>query len=182
MWIDTPDGERKLYINSETAMETIASNHPFDQTVLGEIAVEQTDSDRVYVTVEGEDGTSLELELSFGQTVGTRLLNAMGALTPKAVARTQLGSALSTFVLNRLVEVNGAKVAGRFATGEPYRFEANRIAVITAATATLDGKDLGIPSSPPQPIEDGDVRNMPLHCYADVYVPVQGRETEDEMA
>jgi hypothetical protein len=81
-------------------------------------------------------------------------------------------------VLNRLVEANGAKVAGRFATGEPYRFEANQIAVITAATATLDGEDLGLPSSPPQPIEDGDVKNMPLHCYADVYVPVQERETE----
>lgn len=180
VWIDTPDGERTLYINSETAMETIASNHPFDRTVIGEITVEQTGSDQVRVTVEGEDGTSLKLELSFGQTVGTRLLNALVALTPKAVARTQLGSALSTFVLNRLVEANGAKVAGRFATGEPYRFEASQIAVITAATATLDGEDLGIPSSPPQPIEDGDVKNMPLHCYADVYVPVQRRELEDD--
>lgn len=80
-----------IYLNSETAMETIASNHPFDQTVMSEISVEQTGSDRVRVTVEGEDGTSLELELSFDQTVGTRLLNAMVALTPKAVARTQLG-------------------------------------------------------------------------------------------
>lgn len=182
VWIDTPDGERTLYINSETAMETIASNHPFDQTVMADITIDQTDSDKVHVTVEGEDGTSLELDLSFGQTVGTQLLNAMVALTPRAVARTQIGSALSTFVLNRLVEANGAKVAGRFATGEPYRFEANRIAVITAATATVDGEDLGLPSSPPQPIEDGDVKNMPLHCYADVYVPVQGRETEDSPA
>jgi hypothetical protein len=182
VWIDTPDGERTLYINSDTAMETIASNHPFDRTVSADITIDQTDSNGVRVTVEGEDGTELEMDLSFGQTVGTRLLNVMVALTPKAVARTQIGSALSTFVLNRLVEANGAKVAGRFATGEPYRFEANRIAVVTAATATLDGEDLGLLSSSPQPIEDGDVKNMPIHCYADVYVPVHSREAEESPA
>lgn len=178
VWIDSPEGERTLYISSETALETIAGNHPFDQTALGTITIEQTAADRTRVILDGDDGVSLELELSFDQTMGTRLLNAVAAVTPKRIARSQFGAAVSTLVLNQLVNANGAKVAGRFATGEPYRFEASRIAAVTDAKGTLNGSDLGQPTQPSVPLADGDVKNMPLYIHADVYVPVHEREMD----
>lgn len=172
VWIDSPEGKRTLYISSETALETIDGNHPFDETSLATIAIEQTTADSTRVTLEGDDGVTLNFELSFNQTTGTRLLNAVAALTPKRIARSRFGAAVSTLALNQLVTANGAKVAGRFATGEPYRFEASRVATVTDAKATLNGSDLGQPTQPSVPLADGDVKNMPLYIHADVYVPV----------
>lgn len=105
-------------------------------------------------------------------------MNAVAAVTPKRIARSQFGAAVSTLVLSQLVNANGAKVAGRFATGEPYRFEASCVATVTDAKATLNGSDLGQPTQPSVPLADGDVKNMPLYIHADVYVPVHEHEMD----
>lgn len=171
VWVIAPDGERTLIISSEEARETIARNHAFDRTLIGEIRIDQPTPDTAHVTAQADD-LCVDMELTFTQTGGTRMLNMLGALTPDIVARSGFGSALSTLLLNRLVEANGTKVAGRFGTGEPYRFEATRIAVVTDATATVNDEDLGGPTRPDQPVADGDVRNMPLFMAGRAYVPV----------
>ncbi|WP_254534710.1 hypothetical protein [Halomarina litorea] len=45
VWVVAPDGERTLIITSEQAERTIARNHPFDRTLLGDIRVEQPTPD-----------------------------------------------------------------------------------------------------------------------------------------
>lgn len=171
VWVIAPDGERTLIISSEEARETIERNRAFDRTLVGEVRIDQPTQDTARVTAEA-DGLHVDMELTFTQTGGTRLLNVLGALTPDVVARSRFGSALSTLLLNRSVEANGTKVAGRFGTGEPYRFEVTRIAVVTDATATVNDEDLGIPTHPDQPVADGDVKNMPLFIDGRAYVPV----------
>lgn len=174
VWIITPDGERTLYADPEEGIELVSGYHTVDQGVGGHITREQTGSDTVRVTVEGNDGTNLELELSVGQTMATRALNALSALTPKTVARTQFGAALGTVLLDRLLETNGTKVAGRTEIGSPYRFEADHINIITDASATLNGEDLGTPTAPDRLVEFGDVKigNIPLYMRADAYLPI----------
>lgn len=171
VWVIAPDGERTLIISSEEARETIARNHAFDRTLIGEIRIDQPTPDTARVAAEA-DGLHVDMELTFTQTGGTQLLNVLGALTPDIVARSGFGSTLSTLFLNRFVEANGTKVAGRFGTGEPYRFEATRMAVVTDATATVNDEDLGVPARPDQPVADGDVKNMPLFIEGCAYVPI----------
>lgn len=171
VWVIAPDGERTLLISSEEARETIGRNHAFDRTLIGKVRIDQLTPDTARVTADTDD-LHVDMELTFTQTGGTRLLNVLGALIPDIIARSTFGSALSTLLLNRLVEANGTKVAGRFGTGEPYRFEATRTAVVTEATATVNGEDLGVLTHPDQPVADGNVKNMPLVIDGRAYVPV----------
>lgn len=172
----TPDGERILYCDPEEAIETVTWYHDFDRTVGGDITRNVTAQDRARVTLDADDGTTLELDVSFGQTAGTRLLNAMSALTPKSVSRTRVGAKIGTTVLNTLLDADGMKVAGRTETGARYRSEARRISMITDASATLNGEELGRLSRPPQPIKFGDIRGLPLYIQGDVYLPIPNRE------
>jgi hypothetical protein len=176
VWVITPEGERILYCDPEAAIEPVTWYHDFDTTVGGEITRTATAPDRAHVSLTAADGTTLELDVSFGQTVGTRLLNAMSALTPKSVSRTRFGAKLGTAVLNTLLDADGMKVAGRTETGARYRSEAKRIYTITDASASLNGEDLGQLSRPPQSIEFGDLRSIPLYIHGDVYLPVPNRE------
>lgn len=113
VWIITPDGERTLYADPEGGIELMSGYHTVDQGIGCHITREQTGSDTVRITVEGDDGTDLERNLSVGQTMATRALNTISALTPKTVARTHFGAAVGTILLDRLLETNGTKVAGR---------------------------------------------------------------------
>lgn len=75
---------------------------------------------------------------------------------------------------DRLLDTRDTKVAGRTEIGESYRFEADRIAVVTEATATLDGDDIGSATAPDHSIEFGDVTigNVPLYMRADAFLPI----------
>jgi hypothetical protein len=172
----TPEGERILYCDPEEAIESVTWYHDFDKTVGGDITRDVTAADRAHVSLDADDGTKLELDISFGQTVGTRILNVMSALTPKSISRTRLGAKIGTTALNTLLDADGMKVAGRTETGVRYRSEAKRIYRITDASATLNGTGLGQFVRPPHPIKFGDIRSIPLYIHGDVFLPVPERE------
>lgn len=174
VWIVTPDDERTLYAAPESGLELVSGYHDVEREVAADITWDQTGADSDRITLAGDDGTELELDVTTGQTTATRILNTMAAITPKAVVRTQIGAALVSDLLDRLLDTRGTKVAGRTEIGESYRFEADHIAVITDATATLDGEDLGASTVPDRPIEFGDVTigDIPLHMRADAFLPI----------
>ncbi|SFR32413.1 hypothetical protein [Halogeometricum limi] len=172
VWVFAPDGERTLYIDSAVARDVISGNHRFDRTVVADVSIDRPRDGEVIVTVVSDDA-SIAFEVRFEKTVGTRVLNVLSAVTPDAVARTRFGSALSTALLNRLVDANGTKVAGRFGTGEPYRFTADRTWAVTDATATIDGVDAGAVVRPDRPFADGDVKNMSVCIEGTAHVPVR---------
>lgn len=158
VWIITPDGDRVLYTDPEAATDEVLKYHEFDRTVGATTAREQSDPRSVRVSMTGDDGTELDLKLSLGQSVGTRALNAIIALTPEFFARSAFGTTISTLALNLLLDVNGMKVAGRTETGRRYRLDADRLQTISDATSTLDGSDLGELTPPGRSIGFGDAK------------------------
>lgn len=158
LWLVTPDGERVLYTDPGAAADEVMMYHDFDRTEVASITHDIAQSGRVKVSMEAADGTSLETRVSLGQTLGTRVLNMVIALTPQSILRSRPGTTVSTALLNLLVDANGLKVAGQTETGRAYRLDAERIRLIQDAVATLDGTDLGALQPPQQPIEFGDAK------------------------
>lgn len=164
LWIITPDGERVLYTDPEPATEEVQKYHDFDQVNGATISCDIAHS-RFGVTMEATDGTDLELTASAGQTIETRILNTVIALTPDAILQSSTGTTVSTRSLNLLLDANGLKVAGRTETDRRYRLDAERIQQITDASGTIDGRDLGGLSPPNRPIEFGDAKTTADPLY-----------------
>lgn len=157
LWVVTPDGERVLYTDPGDAAEEVLHYHDFDRTESANIACDGSPA-ALDVEMEADDGTVLEVSGAVGQTAGTRVLNAVIAMTPGPVLRSRPGTWVSTATLNGLVNANGLRVAGRTETGRRYRLDPDRIHVIPDASATHDGTDLGAVRPPGRPIEFGDAK------------------------
>lgn len=164
LWIITPDGKRILYTDPEAATEEVLKYHDFGRTNGASITCD-TSRGQIGVTMEATDGTSLELTASASQTLETRVLNGVIALTPAVVLQSSVGTAISTLSLNLLLDANGLKVAGRTETDRRYRLDAERMRQITDASATLDGRDLGTISPPDRLIEFGDAKTTADALY-----------------
>ena len=156
-WIVTPDGERVLYTDPGEATEEVLAYHEFDRTVGADVRHERRPGG-FEVAMEATDGTAIELRGSTDQSLGTRVLNAVIGLTPDPILRSGLGTTISTASMNALLDVNGLNVAGRTETERRYRLDADRLALIADASATLDGQDLGAVRPPSRPIEFGDAK------------------------
>ena len=115
--------------------------------------------------MDAADGTTLEVTASIGQTLGTRVLNAVIAATPRSILRSRFGTRVSTLSLNLLLDSNGLRVAGRTETDRRYRLDADRTAVVRDATATLNGTDLGPLQPPGRSIEFGDAKTTADALY-----------------
>lgn len=174
VWIVGPDDDRTLYADPEAGIDLVSGYHTVEQGVAADVTWDQTGPDSLRLTVDGDDGTDLELDVTTGQTGATRVLNVMAAVTPRSVVRSRIGAALVSDLLERLLDTRGTKVAGRTEIGASYRFEADRIAVVTEATATLDGEDLGAVTAPDRTITFGDVTigTVPLSMRADAFLPI----------
>lgn len=172
VWVITPDGDRLLYADPPEAGPFVEKYHDFDRTNGATIAWDRLDDSAVELRLDGEDDTSLELRVELGSSPATRFLNTVSALTPSPVLRTSIGQAISNLSLASVMDVNGLKVAGTTETGEPYRFEADRMRVVETASAALNGTELGEFGPPDRPIEFGDVKTPddPFFAVADVYL------------
>lgn len=174
VWIVTPDDDRTLYVDPASGADLLSEFHTVDEIVGADITWDQTGPDSLRLGLEGDDGTDLELEVTTAQTRATRILNTLAAITPRSVIRTGIGAALVSDLLDRLLDTRGTRVAGRNESGQSYRFEADRIAVVTDAEATLDGEDLGSATAPDRTIEFGDISigDVPLYMHADAFLPI----------
>lgn len=155
LWLITPDGDRVLYTDPRAAGTEVTKYHEFDRTEGADIVTDNSRS-RVDVTMDAADGTTIDVSGTVGQTPGTRILNAVIAVTPARILRSRFGAAVSTLSVNLLTDANGLEVAGATETGRRYRLDAERMARITDASASLDGSDLGELQPPSRPIEFGD--------------------------
>ena len=169
-----PDGGRALYADPEAATELALRYHAFDRAHGASISGERPSSDALAVTIEGQDGTALDFEITFGTSARTRAMNVMSTLLPGALVRTNIGATLGSMALDLVVGTNGAKIAGRTETGARYRFEADEVRQVTEASASLDGVDLGERVPPTRSIDFGDVAvtDRPLSMAGDIYLPV----------
>lgn len=176
IWAITPDGDRFLYADPAGVVRVASVYHEFDRTVGAKISWYRPEEDVVELRVEGEDGAAVELRAELGTSAGSRLLNALIALVPRPVLRTTIGANLSNRCLSSLMDTNGLKAVGRTETQEPYRFEADWLRTVETAAATVNGEDLGAPSTPKRPNSFGDVRTPddPFFIAGDLFLRPPG--------
>lgn len=172
VWIFTPDGERLMYVDPPAAGPDCQTYHDFDRTLGATITWNHAHEDRVSLALEGEDGTTLDLDVELGSTTETRLLNAISDLTPQSLLRTSIGQYVSTLLFNQLLDANGMKIAGVTDTQEPYRVEADSLRAVKNAAATLDEEDLGAVQPPDDLITFGDAKvpNEPFFSFGNLYL------------
>lgn len=172
LWIITPDGERLLYGDRPEAVTFVQKYHKFDQTHEAEINWTTLGKDRLECTLEGEDGTTLDLSLDLGSSIGTRLLGIITTVTPTLLLRTSFGETISNLTFGLLLDTNGLKVAGDTDTSEPYRVESDSLRIVTSGTARLNDEDCGTLRPPDRPIKFGDaiVPNDPLVTFGELWL------------
>jgi hypothetical protein len=172
VWVFTPDRERRLYTDPPEAGPYVETYHDFDRTLGATITWAQANEDRIAFALEGEDGTTLDLDVDLGSTTATRLLNTVTDLTPQSLLRTSIGQTVSTLGFNELFDANGMKIAGETETQEPYRIEADSLRAVTDATATLNSEDIGAVQPPDRPISFGDAKvpDDPIFSFGDLYL------------
>lgn len=172
LWLITPEGERCLYGDRPEAVRFVQKYHNFDRTSEADISWNKLDNDHMECSLEGEDGTSVELQLELGSTMGTRFLNGITSLTPKKILRTSFGGNISNLTFNLLIDTNGLKVVGITDTGEPYRVESDSIRLVTDGSGQVNGSDCGTVSPPSRPIEFGDaiVPDDPIVSFGELWL------------
>lgn len=159
-WVVTPEGDRVLYADPGESIDEILAYHDFDRTEAATISVDGPDAGTVHVECEGEDGTEARISLDLTRTMGTRLLTLAVVLTPDVVLESSFGTAVSTAMLNLLVDANGLRVASRTETGRRYRLDVDEVYAVSSGTATLDSTDLGHVAPPGRPIEFGGAKTV----------------------
>lgn len=171
-WLITPEGERRLYGDSPEAVTFVQKYHEFDRTSEADISWTELDDDEMACSLRGDDGTSVDLQLHLGSTMGARALNGMTTLTPKRILRTSVGEKVSNLTFTLLMDTNGLKVVGITDTGEPYRVESESIRVVTDGSAQVDGDDCGEVCPPARVVEWGDaiVPNDPFVSFGALWL------------
>lgn len=158
IWLLAPTGERVLYIDPQAASAIVSQWYNFDRIVGARIDWDWLDSGTLQVHVEGSEGQNLELHLQIGSSWATTLLNAVVKITPRGLMRTRPMLAVSGLSFNLLLGLGGVEIAGSTDTGRAYVTEADRVTIVTAASAHLDKQDLGELMRPPNPLLFGKSR------------------------
>ncbi|MWG33646.1 hypothetical protein [Halomarina oriensis] len=174
VWVVGPDDERTLFIDHPEAVADVRGYHVVDVVVPATMEWTWDDDGVLSVTARGE-GRSVDLTLTVTSTLRTRLLTLANRLTPDRLARSRVGTAVATWSLRTLVDVNGLKVGGRTDTGARYWTDAERITHVSAATAHLDGVDLGPLVEPRPPTAFGDIvaPDDPIVVHGALWMPVE---------
>lgn len=158
IWLITPEDKRILYVDPEAAGPIVGIFHDFHEVVGASVTWEWPDSDTLHVGMKATDGTTLDLRVSLGSSLGTSILNAVLRITPRALMRTSPMVAISEISLNLLLGLGGLKIAGRTEKDKAYLNEADRLAVVKEASARLNDEDLGKLARPSKPILFGDAK------------------------
>lgn len=172
IWLITPEEKRILYTDPEAAGAIVCTFHDFHEVVGASLVWEWSTSETFHVGMEAMDGTTLDLQVSLGSSLGTRVLNAVTKITPRALMMTSPMVAISEISLNLLLGLGGLKIVGRTETGKAYLNEADRLAVVKEASARLNDRDLGKLTRPPKPILFGQVRvpNRALFSFGTLHL------------
>jgi hypothetical protein len=166
IWLITPDNQRILYVDPEAAGSVVGTFHDFHRMAGASVASEWSDSDTLRVRMQAMDETTLDLRVRIGPSLGTRILNPVLKITPRALMRTGPMVAISEMSVNLLLGLGGLKLAGQTETGKAYLNEADRLAVVKEASAKLNQEDLGELCCPPKPILFGDIKVPNRACFS----------------
>lgn len=136
-WVVEPDDTRTLYYDTEGAAAEVDSYHDWSRSVLADVDWHWT-SERLDVTLEGTDGTTIHLEGTVGDSPWSRVLTLLQRTLPGPFHERLFG---------RHTE-----------TGAYGRLKTPTVREVKEATATIDGQSLGSVRPPPEPVGFGEVR------------------------
>lgn len=172
IWLLMPNGQRVLYVDPHEAGEIVSRWYHFDRIVGASTAWDWADSAKLQIHMVASDKQTLELDLRLGSSWATRLLNAVIKTTPRALMRSRPMLAVSSLGFNLLLGLGGVPIAGKTGTGKAYVTEADRIAIITAASANLNGRSLGRLRPPPEALffETARIASRPVLGFGTVNV------------
>jgi hypothetical protein len=158
LWIESPAGDVTMYTDPAVAGEYAKAYHDLDRIEGASIDWPTADLDHLEVELEADDGTTLELSAALAHPLSTRLMEGLAGAIPRAIQRSAIGAAISSFTLNRLMGANGMALRGTTETGTRYWGEANHLRTVSDASARLDGIDLGQQVSGTSTHDFGDVK------------------------
>lgn len=138
-WVVEPDDTRILYYDTDGADEEIEAFHDWERSVLADMTWDWT-TDRIDITVDGEDGRSIELDGAIGNSAMSRMLTFMQRYLP---------GPLHTRMFGRHTE-----------TGKFGQLDTPSVRVVTEASARIDGTSLGSVHSPDEPVSFGEIESF----------------------
>lgn len=159
VWIERPDGELTLYVDPLEAADYVTAYHEFDRVEGATVDWFTTTTDELDLSLDGADGTTLQLRVGLAQTAGTRVMELLAGGLPDALARSAVGAAVGSRMFEVFMEPNGTKLLGETETGTRYWADADRIRSVARANATIDRTDLG-----------GQIPALSAHTHGDVSV------------
>lgn len=138
-WVVEPDDTRSLYYDTDGAEEEIEAFHDWERAVLAEMTWDWT-TDRIDITVDGEDGRSIELDGTVRKSAMSRVLTVMQRYLPGPLHKRMFGKHTET---------------GKFG-----QLDTPSVRVVTEASARIDGTSLGSVHSPAEPVSFGEVESF----------------------
>jgi hypothetical protein len=158
IWVITPEDKRILFVDPPAAAEIVCLYHDFHEINGGSISLDWVSNGNLQMRCKSNDvAHHLSLDFNLFQTTSSRLLVALAGKPPTRFTISKPIVALSNFMLNLMVTKGGLTVFGKTETGQPfYNGAADRLMLIKAGSATMNGSDLGNVSRPTWPIEFGD--------------------------
>lgn len=138
-WVVEPDDTRVLYYDTEGAEEEIEAFHDWERSVLANMTWEWT-ADRIDITVDGEDGQSIELEGTIGNSAMSRMLSLMQRYLPRPLHKRMFGRHTETGTFGQL--------------------DTPMVRVVSEASARIDGTSLGSVHTPEEPVSFGEIESF----------------------
>lgn len=134
-----PDDTRILYYDTDGAEEEIGAFQDWERSVLAEMNWEWT-TDRIDITVDGEDGRSIELDGEIGKSAMSLIL---------------------TFMQRYLPEPLNKRMFGRHTETEKFgQLDTPSVRVVTEASARIDGTSLGSVHTPDESVSFGEIESF----------------------
>lgn len=175
-WHITPNGERRLYADPPAAAEHVRKYHALDEAAGASVDWTRTESGFA-VDLSEEDGVDLHLELELETPPTARLANAFLQVVPSSLLHRSFVPRMAAFGARMVLDVDDFAVTGETETGVPFKTDAERLARVTDATLTIDGKptgewrrSIGLPD-----FGDIAVPERPLFVRGGMYLPAGDR-------
>lgn len=126
-----------------------------DEVVRASIDIDWSAADELSITVVG-GGHQLDWRMSLATSHATRLMNAVGLVLPDSWWRNQMFLAAISRLAPAILHTGRLRLTGVTPNGQHFIVNPSLTWLITEASATLDGLDLGDPGPAPRQGKLGD--------------------------
>jgi hypothetical protein len=177
VWLVTPENIRILFSDPPASSQIVSIYHDFQEIYGASITVDWTTKSELHVHCTSLDG-AYDLDASFvvRESLASRLLVAIGSGPPTPFRISTPVVAVSNFLVNALAAGGGSVLVGRTETGQPfYQGETERLFQVVGGSISLNGEDIGTPTSPSWSIEFGDAVPFfkPVVKLGTLYIPFE---------